>query len=70
MLPAEFVPAFQVLLNECARQQISVSLHWNEHDDSWYAATSSPAPSERHVTRDYSCPLMAIRTITEQLTKK
>lgn len=42
------------LHSACLARQVSYSVHYNEHDGSWYARIDSAAPSERYVSKDYS----------------
>ena len=55
MWNADQLPLLASLHHKCAAAQVSYSIHWNEHDDSYYVAIQSPSPVERYVSRDYSC---------------
>ena len=38
----------------CAKAQVSYAINWNEHNDTYYVAIHSPAPTERYVSKDYT----------------
>lgn len=66
--PSIMLPLME-LHSECEKKQVSYSVHFNEHDHTWYVDISSAAPSERFCSRDYSQLSWCIEAALKHLRK-
>lgn len=68
MLTQDDFNALNGVLSRCGQNSVSLSLHYSECENAWWATVDSPAKSEETITKTYSF-LTVMKILNEHLDK-